>query len=111
MPVPGVRVEGKVVLLGRGWFADGLPDGCYRLEGMRRQLVEPRVPAGSGERRRARLDGAWRAIQPAAWHRWRDRCRHLADIEAAHGREGWLTSRVSRAVAAASPPVARSVST
>ncbi|MFZ1431189.1 MAG: nuclease-related domain-containing protein, partial [Geminicoccaceae bacterium] len=37
---PGVRVEGMVVLLGRGWFEDGLPDGCYRLEGLRRRLVE-----------------------------------------------------------------------
>lgn len=96
---PGVRVEGMVVLLGRGWFADRLPEGCYRLEGLRRRLVEPRVPAGSGERWRVRLDGAWSAIHAAASHRWRDRRRHLADIEAAHGGKGWLTSRAARAVA------------
>ena len=29
-----------VVLVGRGWFEDRPPGGCYRLEGLRRRLVE-----------------------------------------------------------------------
>ena len=95
---PGVRVEGMVVLVGRGWFDAGLPAGCYRLEGLRRRLVELGAVACVGEPKRRRLDAAWRSILAAASRRWRDRRRHVDDIEAAHGRQGSLAARVTRAI-------------
>ena len=95
---PGVRVEGMVVLVGRGWFEAGLPAGCYRLEGLRRRLVELGAVTCAGEPRRRRLDAAWRSILGATSRRWRDRRRHEADIEAAHGRQGSLAARVTQAI-------------
>ncbi len=95
---PGVRVEGMVVLVGRGWFDAGLPGGCYRLEGLRRRLVELSAVDCAGGTRRRRLDAAWRSILDAASRRWRDRRRHVADIEGVHGRQDSLTARVTRAV-------------
>ena len=61
---PGVRVEGMVVLVGRGWFDAGLPGGCYRLEGLRRRLVELGATTRAGEPRQRRLEAAWRASSP-----------------------------------------------
>ena len=86
---PGVRVEGMVVLVGRGWFDAGLPAGCYRLEGLRRRLVELGAVTCAGEPRRRRLDAAWRSILGATSRRWRDRRRHATTSRrrmAARGR-------------------------
>ena len=85
---PRVRVEGMVVMVGRGWFGDGLPDGCYRLEALGRRLRQLQRREWFGAVAKDCLDAAWRHVQGARSHHLMDRYRHGAAVERARGTPG-----------------------
>lgn len=94
----GVRVEGMVLMVGRGWFGGRMPDGCYRLKAFGERLTE--LGGGGPSRKPAqdRLDAAWRTILDSASRRLLDFISHGRMVEHARGRRRRAPAGLAHAI-------------